>query len=114
MTTAADRPEAAHLLIDLKLGTRPVLLIGGGAAALAKLRVLHAARVPAHVFAGPRPMPALVALADSDPAVRLERRLPEERDLGDHRLVIVALEDEAQAARLAACAQAAAAPAPGR
>ncbi len=105
MAAAAERDGSAHLLIDLQLGDRPVVLVGGGAAALAKLTVLHAARVPVRLFAGRRPMPALAALAETGPAVQLERRLPEERDLGGHRLVIIALEDETQAARLAALAR---------
>ncbi len=107
MTAAAEKSGSAHLLIDLKLGAQPVLLVGGGAAALAKLKVLRAAGAPVHVFAGFRPIPAFVELAAADPAVRLERRLPEERDIRGHRLVILALEDEEQEARLAAVARAA-------
>jgi len=107
MAARAEKAQAAHLLIDLKLDGRPVLVVGGGAAACAKVKVLRAARVPVHVFAGVQPMPALVALAESDPAVRLERRLPQERDVRGCRLVILALEDEEQEARLATVARAA-------
>ncbi len=107
MAARADKPGSAHLLIDLKLDGQPVLLVGGGAAALAKLKVLQAARVPVHLFAGSRPMPALAAAAKADPAVRIARRLPEEADIRGRRLVILALEDAEQEERLAALARAA-------
>ncbi len=104
MTAAVERDGSAHLLVDLNLAGRPVVLVGGGAAALAKLKVLTAAEVPVRLFAGPRPIPALVAAARL-PGVALKRRWPRAEDLAGHRLVVLAIEDPSREARLAALAR---------
>ncbi len=95
----------AHLLVDLALGDRPVVLVGGGAAALAKLKTLRAADVAVRLFAGARPMPALVAAAEEDAGVALATRLPEPGQLAGARLVILALEDDRLTRTLAAAAR---------
>ncbi len=97
-----------HLPIFLDLQGQTVLVAGGGEQAAQKLRLLT--RTPARLrVLSADPCPEVLELARTG-RVELERREAEPRDVVGARLVYVALEDGAAAARIAATARAAGIP----
>jgi uroporphyrin-III C-methyltransferase/precorrin-2 dehydrogenase/sirohydrochlorin ferrochelatase len=94
--------------IFLDLGNQTVLVVGGGEAALQKLRLLCRTPADIHVVAM-APCPGIEALAETH-AVRLSRRAFATRDIVGCRLAFAATGDAAELAHVAAAARAAAVP----
>ncbi|MEM8936878.1 MAG: siroheme synthase CysG [Pseudomonadota bacterium] len=88
----------------IDLVDRPILIIGGGEAALRKARLMIAAQA-AVTLAWPDIDQAVRAELDGRAA--LETRLPNDHEIAAARLVIVALEDDAEATHWAQKAKAA-------
>ncbi len=100
-------PAGPALPVFLDLAQRRVLLVGGGAAALAQLTaVLDAHPRAAVTVVAPEPLPALLALAARHAQVVLRRRAFEPDDLAGHDLVLVATDDAALHGRVRAGAAA--------
>ena len=94
--------------IFLDLEGQTVLVVGGGEAALQKLRLLGRTSADLHLVAA-EPCEAVEALARSH-AIRLSRRAFATRDIVGCRLAIVATEDASELAHVAAAARAAGVP----
>jgi uroporphyrin-III C-methyltransferase/precorrin-2 dehydrogenase/sirohydrochlorin ferrochelatase len=94
--------------IFLDLEHQPVLLVGGGEQAAQKIRLLRKTRARVTVLAEAA-CPEVMALAAAGSIV-LERRRATARDLAGVRLAYVALEDDAEAARVVGMARAAGVP----
>ena len=97
VVATADWPgpaASASLPVFLDLEQRRVLLVGGGAEALAQLTtVLHEHPQAAVTVVAPQLLPALFDLAARHPQVVLHRRAFETDDLVGHDLVLVATPD---------------------
>lgn len=93
--------EFLPLFFDLK--QQPCLLVGGGAEALRKARLLTKARARVHAV-DPEPLPELVALVTAAGG-SCSRRAARVDDLDHCILAIVATDDEALAARIAGAAR---------
>lgn len=89
--------------VNLLVGARPCLVVGGGTVALDKVVGLLDAQARVTVVA-PDVVDALEALA-TDGRVRLERRPYRSGEAGEHRLVIVATDDPAVNEQVAADAE---------
>ena len=106
--TSQLRPAASPSLpIFLDLEQRRLLLVGGGAEALAQLTtVLHDHPHAAVTVVAPQLLPALYALAAQHPQVVLRLHAFEPDDLAGHDLVLVAADDAALHGRVRAGAAA--------
>ena len=93
-----------HFPIFLSLSDRAVVLSGGGAAALAKLRLLLKTPALIHVYA-PDPAPEIVDWA-AQARLRLHRRALAAGDVAGAALFYAADEDAGEDARTAAIARA--------
>lgn len=93
-----------HLPIFIDLRDRHVALAGGGAAALAKLRLLLKTQARLSVFA-PAPAPEIAAWA-AEGRVTLHPRPLRAEDLRGTTLVYAATEDATEDARIADLARA--------
>src|SRR5438477_2389240 len=94
------RPDAVPFPIFLTLEGERVVVVGGGAAALAKLRLLHRSGA-ALVVVDPAPHEEIEALAEAG-RIELHRRAFVAGDLADARLCYVALDDAEAAAAIVA------------
>jgi uroporphyrin-III C-methyltransferase/precorrin-2 dehydrogenase/sirohydrochlorin ferrochelatase len=103
--SAPPPPEPALFPVSLRLSGERVLVVGGGEAAVAKIRLLLACGAEIDVVAG-APCDDLDAMAGDD-AIRLHRRAFEAADLTGARLCLVALDDPAEAAEMIHAARAA-------
>ncbi|MFD0979255.1 siroheme synthase CysG [Tropicimonas aquimaris] len=97
-----------HFPIFVDTAGRRIVLAGGGAAALAKLRLLLKTEADLHVFAE-EPAPEILAWAN-DGLVTLHRAVPGACDLLGAALAYAAYEDDASDARLGNLARAAGVP----
>ncbi len=97
--------EPGYFPVFLRLDGERVVLVGGGEEAVAKARLLLAARPELHVFAehAEDDMAALAA----ERGVALHRRVPRAEDLAGARFCVVALDDLAEAQAVVALARAA-------
>ncbi len=94
MPTDAPTPTTPTGPVFLDLDQRRVLLVGGGAEALAQLGTVLAAHPTARVtVVAPAPLPKLLALARHHPQVQVLPRAFEPTDLAGHDLVLVATPD---------------------
>ncbi|MBB4266413.1 siroheme synthase CysG [Roseospira visakhapatnamensis] len=93
------------MLVSLDFTNRPALVLGDGAAAAAKARLLTEAGAHVTVVAE-SPAADLIAMADAG-ALRLTRRAAAPCDMVGRAVVIVAVEDDAEARRLVDWARAA-------
>ena len=93
-----------HFPIFLDVAGKAIVLSGGGAAALAKLRLLLKTQAQIHVFASD-PAPEIEAWAAAQ-RLSLHRRPMEAADLTDAALAYAASEDTAEDARVAGLARA--------
>jgi uncharacterized membrane protein YfcA len=90
----AAAPAGAAVPVFLDLDQRRVLLVGGGAEALAQLTTVLADHPTACVtVVAPRLLPDLQALTQRHPQVQVLRRTFEPTDLAGHDLVLVATPD---------------------
>ena len=90
----AAAPAGAAVPVFLDLNQRRVLLVGGGAEALAQLTTVLADHPTACVtVVAPRLLPELTALTQRHPQVQVLRRAFEPTDLAGHDLVLVATPD---------------------
>lgn len=95
------------LPVFLDLEQRRVLLVGGGAEALAQLSaVLHEHPHAAVTVVAPQLLPTLYALAAQHEQVILRQRIFEADDLAGHDLVLVATDDAALHGRVRAASSA--------
>ncbi|RMF14703.1 MAG: uroporphyrinogen-III C-methyltransferase [Alphaproteobacteria bacterium] len=92
---------AAHLALSLRLGSAGVLIVGGGRAALAKLRLLREAAIPVVWWPAGAAIPALYELAGRDDEVRILDHQPQADDLAGVRLAILASGEAGRDAALA-------------
>ncbi len=100
-TDAPDAAAHAHLVLSLRLGPGGVLVVGGGRAALARVRLLRAAGVPVLLHPAGAAIPALAACAARDDGVRILDREPDRADLAGVRLAVLATGDAATDAAFA-------------
>ncbi|AQR61457.1 uroporphyrinogen-III C-methyltransferase [Brevundimonas sp. LM2] len=89
-------------LASIPLENTRVVVIGSGEAALAKLRLFVGSPAEVVWFA-PEGLPEAASLPLSGPQAR--QQMPDAADLSGSRLVFIAVEDEAEAARLAEIAR---------
>ncbi len=103
----SERPpaEPGYFPVFLRLDGEQVVLVGGGAEAVAKARLLLGARPELHVFAE-RADDDMATLA-AEHGFALHPRAPRPEDLAGARLCVVALDDPAAAQATAALARAA-------
>jgi uncharacterized membrane protein YfcA len=93
-TAEAAAPAGTAVPVFLDLNQRRVLLVGGGAEALAQLTTVLADHPTACVtVVAPRLLPDLQALTQRHPQVNVLRRAFEPTDLAGHDLVLVATPD---------------------
>lgn len=97
------RPEAVDYPVCLRLAGKRVLVVGGGAVALGRVRGLCAAGASVHVVA-PRLHPELLRAAAAG-ELTLEQRPVEPTDLEGAMLVVCAVDDPAVSARVSAAAR---------
>jgi uncharacterized membrane protein YfcA len=93
-TAEAAAPAGAAVPVFLDLDQRRVLLVGGGAEALAQLTTVLTDHPTACItVVAPRLLPDLQALTQRHPQVQVLRRAFEPTDLAGHDLVLVATPD---------------------